>query len=236
MNKANNAFRRTMNTAPDKLGTFKITAKVIYHTGGTVITKSALPAPLQGQAFPVYMFLDYDYISRFIGRTIFTFPSYNASGTNPQGVWLFSGLAIVGGTTLLGFAGSGEAIKAGDHVYTFVGFSGGTFSAEIIISCVPQSLDSMSRESSFLPITTRKILYFTDNIANWNEPILIVKTDQLGKFDASPFYPLKDKNITDVQPDFIEMQIREKISRYVGLYTRLLFDTNTMLFEYVFIY
>jgi hypothetical protein len=94
----------------------------------------------------------------------------------------------------------------------------------------------MSRESSFLPITTRKILYFTDNIANWNEPILIVKTDQLGKFEAVPFYPLKDKNITDVQPDFIEMQIREKISRYVGLYTRILFDTDTMLFEYVFIY
>ncbi|MFA7302013.1 MAG: hypothetical protein WC069_06905 [Candidatus Shapirobacteria bacterium] len=249
MNNSETAYKAAMRTVGGKLATFKTEVRVLYfdYTTGTNRDKAnmlALETDLC-TPLPVFLWCDYDKPGRNIGYKIYPVSPWQGSTTVPNPEWKILDSFIFGEYSpqvdqlaLATFVNL-QLPKYGDLVqryYAFSDLAGNAVVAWVIISAVTASYSSLLQESNYEPITTRSVLYITDNPSQYFEPLNIVKTNQIGVFKYDQFYPLQNKTPDTKQNDFIEMNLRLKLDRYNGIYTQIQFGTNIMIFEYKFLY
>jgi hypothetical protein len=254
----NTAMREAMSKAKTQLFSVKCTALVRFTSYKAGIwseeLKAGLPAVMQNFDFPLFFMGAFDAPSYEVGlklyqmnlkNSIYPFLPYQVL-VDPK--WIFNG-AYFHGTGQGFFAGSPPAyvaaypstafqfLKLGDLVLQYDSSDvSGYYQAFVIITCDKMSYQSFLQESSFKHVTTRNILYFSDNLQNYNEPINIMKFSPVGLYKIDQYNALASKPIDTVQQDFIKMDLQLPLDRYMGLYTRMKFNTNLLALEFNFNY
>lgn len=248
----NTALQKAMYHAKTQLYSIKTTASVRFaqlNPGPTwdEIQKAAVPANIRFD-FPVFFFGGFDKPTYEVGFKqfpvnidgLYPFFGYGTGSTIPwtlreifyYGQQLESNAAEI---ALPDVTAPAKFFKLGDLIFEFLAYSApNNYKAFVIISCDKMSYSSLLNESDFNSFTTRNILYFSDNIRNYNTPIDIVKFTPQGLYKVDQYNPLASKPIDTVQQDFIKMELSLNMSRYIGLYTKILFNTNKITFEYNF--
>jgi hypothetical protein len=245
-NKMQTAYTQAMNKSGSKVQSFKTSIRLFFETnGGSVeIDKTTLPVLAQ-QSFPVFLWACFDE-SRKQGLKLLNCTPYNdrdAFSISILDKWFYLDAFFWPRYNNPYLPPNSNAFslvcQPGDYVSKFAfndSISGTTFYGYIIISCDSVAYQSLLSETNFKHIITREILYISDNVMQYQQPLEIVKFDSIGQCKNDQFYPLSHRAIDDVQNDFINMKLALKIDRYTGIYTNFLFNTNTMIFEYKFLY
>jgi len=239
------AYRDAMRIGGTRIMSIKTSVRVLYteYSTGTIIDKSILPVDIAPKAnFPVYLFLNYDRHGRSIGNKVYPFPIFDLQSP-VNGDWgvldSFTWPEFNTTPLPLGFIVDSSNFKFGDLIIRYYANSplaGASYVAWVFISSDSIGYTSLLAESDYKPITTRQVLYLSDNINQFMHPLNIVKCNSIGQFTINQFFPLANKTIDTIQNDFIDMKLAIKLDRYTGIYTLLLFATNTMIFEYKFLY
>jgi hypothetical protein len=252
------ALIEAMRTAGTKLGTFKTTAYVSYALWDGVtsawyaIDKATIPAALRHE-FPVFFFGNFDFPVFRSGfeilpeslKGIYPFTDSGLAGPT-LGVWRFMGVHVFGNipeNVLLNYIIPDITVtpliepKLGDMIFIYGIADAVNIYRAFVILTSERNYNSLVKESSYKPITTRNIVYYSDNVDQFNNTIHLTTYDQTGNYKDTSYNPLTDKPAyTTGILNVLTLNLQLQINRYLGLYTRIKFATPLITFEYNFRY
>lgn len=230
--KAGAALSEAMRQAPNNTGEFKTAIQVVYvdNTTANVINRSILPAELK-KDLPFMLFLAYDLPAYNIMNKIYPYINYNPVLPASFSDWGYVTTSVYG-AGFTGFNNSDLYCKRGDLIQQYFSLFGGSWSAYVIISGEMQSYSAILEETKRTTFITRDILYITDNILNYNQPIQVVQSDPVGNYKAEQFMPFSFRDIDVKQPDFISLKLNLRLNRFLGILSLINFDTQKITFEF----
>lgn len=162
---------------------------------------------------------------------IYPYTNYNPTLPLTFSEWGYVS-SFIYGAGFTGFNDSDLYCKRGDFIQQYFSLWGGSWSAYVIISGEMQSYSAILEETKRTTFQTRDILYFTDNILNYNQPIQVVQVDAVGNYKAEQFMPFSFRDIDVKQPDFISLKLNLRLNRFVGILSLIDFATQKITFEF----
>lgn len=193
-------------------------------TNGLLFDKSLASAGLQ-VSYPFYLFHRFDKMGGFrIGQSIkpptgsaFYYYTYDVDMSFDY--WQISGTNNIKGK-----------LRSGDTCIVFTDdiLAPNTL-VWIVISCPLQSYSSIVNS---LPdnLNVKDFLYIADNTANYNEALHFNKTTPLGIYKDDQYQPLSFKTRETVSQDFIKVALSFNISQYLGIFSYMQYNTDSIQF------
>lgn len=204
---------------------------------GAVVDKATVPLALQTD-YPVYMLSEFDRQGAyFIGNKIaapldgYQFYATFVWGYNSPLFFGFTGLS-----TIQNFINNGDIVTV--YVDSIIAPSYFIWIVQSCAKTIKSSLASILQNAhSHNPgeklgmLNVERIQYFTNNVQQWNQAIFSMRTDALGNYKHDAIDPVTYRMVSNQQETFIDMKIRFVLNQYVGLYTYMLFASNSMDFN-----
>jgi hypothetical protein len=107
-----------------------------------------------------------------------------------------------------------------------------TYYSFIIIRAVAQGYASLL-ESIENDVDVIEILYHSDNVNQYNEPLYMFNSNKIGLFKTNTIFPLASKTISTVLTDFIRVPLQFSINHLLGLYSIIDHNTNILDFNFI---
>lgn len=230
------AFRKKMLAPVYKKDTLQIEVKR-YFTDvlGTIVNKAAVPAALQID-YPVYVFGEYDRVGAYqLGIKnlpskpgVFYYCSY-VWGVNSPFIFGFTGLSNIEGQ-----------LNPGDLVTVYTdNLNAPNYFVFIVQRCSGKSLASILQNLPALPydadygyINVKKLQYYTDNLQQWKENLLMLNYDFLGLVQSDGVSPISYRPAISLQDQFIEIVWTFTLTQYAAMNTYMLFATDLITFTF----
>jgi hypothetical protein len=193
---------------------------------GTIIAKAAAPIAMQTK-YPFYLFNYFDkkggyFIGQKICPSVGYFYLYSFTQGNAFNWFDFNG-----------FNNIKAKINIGDIVHVYADNpTTPNFFVWVVQSSPFQSFASIVDNTNDKNLDIKEALYFTDNVANFNEPLYLVKENIIGVYNSDMHNPLSFRTLEDKQQDFIKLKIKLTINQYFGLYSYFDFQTEKLTFEF----
>jgi len=202
--------------------------KFYTDVNGTIIDKTTVVNALK-TSFPFYLFNEYDLKGSYkIGQYVAppkanTFYLY----TYIQGSF-FNWFEFNPANDVKNF------IKPGDIVHLYAdSISTPTVLIFVVLSCPFQSIASIILNTLKNPIKIDRVLYFSNNVLNFNEPIYVVTINEIGIHKSDVYNPLEFKSIDYASnQNFIELKIKPTLNPNFGLYSYIDYLFDKLSFEF----
>ena len=210
--------------------TFPVTIKKFYtDVDGVIIDKSTLPPNLQVE-LPFYLFgkMDKDGSYKIANESTpvkeSTWEYFKFVIASTYDFQLFTGLNTIKGQIL-----------TGDYVFIYTdSFDTPTYFCYIIITSGQRSYASINDSLYLEGITIDTIVYQSSNVAQYTESMSLIILNRTGLYKDNQFNPIDFRDPYIRQDDIIRMKLQMLLSRYIGINSYILFDTDTINFQIVF--
>lgn len=224
---------RMLSTAKlDKYPSFRVQVRrFVTNVDGTIIDKNTLPAFARVK-YPVWLFNAYDAAG-----------GYFAGIRNyPVGQGLFYLYNDTYGNTfnLLNFSGANnvkERLTIGDQFFIFSNSEQfPSFFVWIVLSVELRAYGSILNNPLDRGMNILSLQYNADNTLQFQEPIGIVKQNEIGNVNKDEFAPIQYKTPDYQQDTLVLIPFKNfRLNNYVGNYFYMLFDTDQidMIYRYV---
>jgi hypothetical protein len=197
-----------------------------YYTdvNGLIVDKSTVPSNLQVK-YPFYLFHKFDKVGGFrIGQQVkkatggsFYYYTYDVDMSFDY--WQISGSNNIK-----------NQLRSGDTCILFTDdVTAPNYLVWIVISCPLQSYSSIVNS---LPnnIEVKDFLYIADNTINYNEALHFNRVTPVGIYEDNQYQPLAFKTRETVSQDFIAVKLSFKLTQYLGIFSYMSYNTDSIQF------
>jgi hypothetical protein len=222
-----------LKTPPLKNDSLAINIKRYFtDIDGVVVDKNTVPAELQTR-YPFYIFGEFD---RQGGYQICN--RLQGAYSNAY-VYLCTFVYGVSNPLFFGFNNLSDIqqrISVGDVVTVYTdSLSIPSYFIWVVISCPKTSLASIlsncvtgNSKSDTALINVERLNYVTDNIEQWDVPVMSWVVDFVGNPKYDFIDPVQFRTPETVNDKFVEMKLKFPLNQYRGLNSYILFDTETL--------
>jgi len=222
---------KNRNTPLVKDHTLPLTVRRYYtDIDGILIDKSLVPATLK-VAYPVYVLGTFDKNGGYaVGNKML--PPINGSQ------YIMSYVHGIG-VTFLSFTGLNNIytrLTLGDIVHIFTdNIVNPNYFIWIVqsnnagaIGSIIDNVETVQKDNRIGKLWVESINYFSDSITQYTEPLHIIQVDNLGTPRDNQLQPSMFQSPDQYLNDFTDIKLRFYIDQYIGIYTYLLFNTDSL--------
>lgn len=220
----NTKFNELLKTSKEDYN-LQVNVKRYYtDVDGLIIDKSTVPANLQ-VSYPFYLFHKFDKNGGYrIGQE--TKPVQGAS----KFYYSFDVDLSFDYWQISGNNSIRTVIRSGDTCIIFTDDTEApTYLIWIVISCPFQAYSSIVNNLA-RGLKVKDFLYIADNLDNYNEALHINIVNPIGIYKDEQYNPLAFKTRETVSQDFILVKLGFNLNQFIGLFSYMKYDTDSIQF------
>lgn len=95
-----------------------------------------------------------------------------------------------------------------------------------------ENLPALPRNADESPVNISKLKYYSTNPLQWTEEMQVLWSDYMGLVNSNHAHPIIYRGPYNYDNGFVQMNIELILSQYVGLNTYMLFDTDSITYNF----
>lgn len=209
--------------------------RIFTDVNGTILDKNTVPASLQVE-YPLYVFNEFDRQGAY-------YLALKNTPPKPGYEYLCNFIYSVNNPFFFGFSGVSDIqrkLKPGDLCLLYTdSVLNPTYFIWIVQRTPNRSIGSIMNNLCNLPVEPKygylhvsEFDYYTENVNQWNQDIQVIHANYLGLIHSNNAAPGIYRLPKTFDNGFVQVKSRFLLNQYIGLNMYILFDTDSMNFNF----